>query len=60
VWFVVQAVIAAAMSDKSPFVVPLGQRDKANSAKQALAIAASDHLTVYRAYLGYLSFFIFL
>ncbi|KAK7093940.1 hypothetical protein V1264_007619 [Littorina saxatilis] len=47
------AVIAAGMTDKSPFVVPLSRRDEANAAKQSLATAASDHLTVYRAYLGW-------
>ena len=50
--FIGQAVIAAAMTDKSPFVVPLSHREEANAAKQSLATAASDHLTVYRAYLG--------
>ena len=44
------------MTDKSPFVVPLSHREEANAAKQSLATAASDHLTVYRAYLGYVVF----
>ncbi|XP_076472427.1 LOW QUALITY PROTEIN: ATP-dependent RNA helicase DHX29-like [Babylonia areolata] len=47
------AVIAAAMTDKSPFVVPLSRRDEANTAKLSLSTSASDHLTVYRAYLGW-------
>ncbi|KAL8581805.1 hypothetical protein ACOMHN_010179 [Nucella lapillus] len=47
------AVIAAAMTDKSPFVVPLSRRDEANAAKLSLSVAASDHLTVFRAYLGW-------
>ncbi|GAB1597821.1 ATP-dependent RNA helicase DHX29-like [Argonauta hians] len=44
------AVIAAAMSGKSPFVVPLEKKSEANMAKQNLAIACSDHLTIYNAY----------
>lgn len=47
------AVIAAAMTDKSPFVVPLSRREEANAAKLALSTAASDHLTLYRAYSGW-------
>ena len=47
-----QAIIAAAMTDKSPFVAPVGKQDTANLAKQALAIASSDQLTVYKSYLG--------
>lgn len=44
------AVIAAAVSGKSPFVVPLEKRSEANMAKQNLSIANSDHLTIYNAY----------
>ncbi len=40
------------MTDKSPFVVPIGQRDKADVARQSLSTANSDHLTMYKAYLG--------
>lgn len=47
-----QAVIAAAMTEKSPFVVPLGKRDLADTAKRAMSIACSDHLTVYKAFEG--------
>ncbi|ESO82989.1 hypothetical protein LOTGIDRAFT_134281, partial [Lottia gigantea] len=47
------AVIAAAMTDKSPFVVPLGKREGADQAKQNLAMAVSDHFTLYNAYLGW-------
>ncbi|WAR09447.1 DHX29-like protein, partial [Mya arenaria] len=47
------AVIAASMTDKSPFVVPIGKLDMVNAAKQALAIAASDQLTIYKAYSGW-------
>ncbi|XP_041377574.1 ATP-dependent RNA helicase DHX29-like [Gigantopelta aegis] len=47
------AVIAAAITDKSPFQVPLNKKDLANTAKQAMAVACSDHLTLYRAYDGW-------
>lgn len=50
-----QAVIAASMTDKSPFVVPIGKLDAVNAAKQAISLAASDHLTIYKAYHGYSS-----
>ncbi|XP_064594320.1 ATP-dependent RNA helicase DHX29-like [Liolophura sinensis] len=45
------AVIAAAMTGKSPFVVPLNKRDEADLAKRAFAVSCSDHLTLYNAYL---------
>ena len=41
------------MTDKSPFVVPLGKLDAVNAAKQSISLAASDHLTVYKAYHGW-------
>ena len=44
--------MAAAMTDKSPFVVPLGKRDQADAAKRALALGDSDHITIYKAYAG--------
>ncbi|XP_059164775.1 ATP-dependent RNA helicase DHX29-like [Physella acuta] len=47
------AVIAAAMTDKSPFVVPLSKRSEADVAKENLAVGNSDHLTVYKAYHGW-------
>ncbi len=47
-----QAVMAAAMTDKSPFVVPLGKRDQADAVKKAMAVGASDHITIYKAYAG--------
>ncbi|XP_067889108.1 ATP-dependent RNA helicase DHX29 isoform X2 [Heterodontus francisci] len=47
------AIIAAAMTEKSPFVTPINGKDEANFAKAALALANSDHLTVYNAYLGW-------
>ncbi len=52
-FLIFQSVIAAAMSDKSPWASPIGLRDEANLAKSALAEANSDHLTLYKAYLGY-------
>ncbi|KAL4233235.1 ATP-dependent RNA helicase dhx29 [Mactra antiquata] len=47
------AVIAASMTDKSPFIVPIGKLDAVNNAKQSLALSASDHLTLYKAYNGW-------
>ncbi|XP_069133013.1 ATP-dependent RNA helicase dhx29-like isoform X2 [Argopecten irradians] len=47
------AVIAAAMTTKSPFVAPIQKLDLAQAAKVSLSTAASDHLTVYKAYLGW-------
>ncbi|XP_052423788.1 ATP-dependent RNA helicase DHX29 isoform X2 [Carassius gibelio] len=47
------ATIAAAMSEKSPFVTPMNRKEEANLAKSALAVASSDHVTIYSAYLGW-------
>ncbi|XP_056592999.1 ATP-dependent RNA helicase DHX29 isoform X2 [Triplophysa dalaica] len=47
------ATIAAAMSEKSPFSTPMSRKDEANLAKFALAVAHSDHMTIYNAYLGW-------
>ncbi|KAJ8036559.1 ATP-dependent RNA helicase dhx29 [Holothuria leucospilota] len=47
------SVIAAAMTDKPPFVVPLEKRDKANEAKRGMSIASSDQLTIFKAYSGW-------
>ncbi|XP_048397831.1 ATP-dependent RNA helicase DHX29 [Stegostoma tigrinum] len=47
------ATIAAAMAEKSPFITPINGKEEANLAKAALALANSDHLTVYNAYLGW-------
>ncbi|KAM3874618.1 ATP-dependent RNA helicase DHX29 [Diretmus argenteus] len=47
------ATIAAAITEKSPFSTPMHRRDEANVAKAALALANSDHLTIYNAYLGW-------
>uniref|UniRef100_A0A673N1D7 ATP-dependent RNA helicase DHX29 n=1 Tax=Sinocyclocheilus rhinocerous TaxID=307959 RepID=A0A673N1D7_9TELE len=49
------ATIAAAMSEKSPFVTPMSRKEEANLAKSALAVANSDHMTIYSAYLGWKS-----
>lgn len=48
-----QATIAAAMTEKSPFVTPVNGKDEADFAKAAMALFNSDHLTIYNAYLGY-------
>ncbi|XP_041103244.1 ATP-dependent RNA helicase DHX29-like isoform X2 [Polyodon spathula] len=47
------AVIAAAISEKSPFATPMNRKDEANLAKAALALSNSDHLTIYNAYKGW-------
>ncbi|XP_054469162.1 ATP-dependent RNA helicase DHX29 [Anoplopoma fimbria] len=47
------ATIAAAISEKSPFSTPMNRKEEANLAKAALALANSDHLTIYSAYLGW-------
>uniref|UniRef100_A0A672JZQ7 RNA helicase n=1 Tax=Sinocyclocheilus grahami TaxID=75366 RepID=A0A672JZQ7_SINGR len=47
--------IAAAMSEKSPFVTPMSRKEEANLAKSALAVANSDHMTICSAYLGWKS-----
>uniref|UniRef100_UPI003AAEB046 ATP-dependent RNA helicase DHX29 isoform X1 n=1 Tax=Centroberyx gerrardi TaxID=166262 RepID=UPI003AAEB046 len=47
------ATIAAAITEKSPFSTPMHRREEANLAKAALALANSDHLTIYNAYLGW-------
>lgn len=49
------ATIAAAMSEKSPFATPMSRKEEANLAKSALAVANSDHMTIYKAYLGWRS-----
>ena len=46
-----QAVISASLTEKSPFVVPIGKRDHADQAKQSLSTGHSDHLTLLKAYL---------
>ncbi|KAK3737105.1 hypothetical protein RRG08_016411 [Elysia crispata] len=47
------AVIAAAMTDKPPFVVPLSKKSEADTAKQALSLANSDHVTLLKAFVGW-------
>ncbi|KAJ8287016.1 hypothetical protein GJAV_G00046030 [Gymnothorax javanicus] len=47
------ATIAAAISEKSPFATPMNRREEADLAKAAFAVANSDHLTIYNAYLGW-------
>ncbi|XP_044519894.1 ATP-dependent RNA helicase DHX29 isoform X1 [Gracilinanus agilis] len=47
------ATLAAVMTEKSPFTTPIGRKDEADLAKSALALANSDHLTIYSAYLGW-------
>jgi ATP-dependent RNA helicase DHX29 len=40
------------MTEKSPFAVPMGKRSEADAARAAMAIANSDHITMYKAYVG--------
>ncbi|KAK2888162.1 ATP-dependent RNA helicase DHX29 [Channa argus] len=47
------ATIAAAITEKSPFSTPMNRKEEANLAKASLALANSDHLTMYNAYLGW-------
>ncbi|XP_045750894.1 ATP-dependent RNA helicase DHX29 isoform X4 [Mirounga angustirostris] len=49
----IMATLAAVMTEKSPFTTPIGRKDEADLAKSALAMADSDHLTIYNAYLGW-------
>lgn len=49
------ATLAAVMTEKSPFITPIGRKDEADLAKSSLAVADSDHLTIYNAYLGWKS-----
>uniref|UniRef100_A0A8C0GUC2 RNA helicase n=1 Tax=Chelonoidis abingdonii TaxID=106734 RepID=A0A8C0GUC2_CHEAB len=47
------ATLAAVMTEKSPFTTPIGRKDEADLAKSSLALANSDHLTIYSTYLGW-------
>ncbi|NXC86677.1 DHX29 helicase, partial [Cercotrichas coryphoeus] len=47
------ATLAAVMTEKSPFITPIGRKDEADLAKSSLAMAVSDHITIYNAYLGW-------
>lgn len=51
-----QATLAAVMTEKSPFTTPIGRKDEADLAKSSIALAVSDHLTIYNAYLGWVIF----
>ncbi|KAI5099549.1 ATP-dependent RNA helicase DHX29 [Silurus meridionalis] len=48
------ATIAAAISEKSPFSTPMNRKEEANLARDAIATANSDHLTIFNAYQGWL------
>ena len=41
---------AAAMSARSPFVAPFGQREQADEARKTFSVAGSDHLTILNAF----------
>ena len=43
-------LIAAALSDKSPFLQPMGRRDEARAAQQQFTVHLSDHLAAYEAH----------
>jgi len=45
--------ISASMSCRSPFVSPFDKRDEADAAKRKFAVQMSDHLTLLKAYDGY-------
>lgn len=47
------AVIAASMTDKSPFVAPIEKRDMADATRARFALDNSDHLTLYNAFLSW-------
>lgn len=47
------ATLAATMTEKSPFVTPIGRKDEADLAKSSMALANSDHLTIFSAYMGW-------
>ncbi|KAK2521146.1 Dhx29 [Columba guinea] len=49
----IMATLAAVMTEKSPFTTPIGRKDEADLAKSSLAMAVSDHITIYNAYLGW-------
>lgn len=46
--------IAAAISYRSPFVAPMEKREEADKAKQTFCNDKSDHITVLKAYKGWL------
>ncbi|XP_040277188.1 ATP-dependent RNA helicase DHX29 [Bufo bufo] len=47
------ATLAATMTEKSPFMTPIGRKDEADLAKSSMALASSDHLTIFSAYMGW-------
>ncbi|XP_073416043.1 ATP-dependent RNA helicase DHX29 isoform X2 [Dendrobates tinctorius] len=47
------ATLAATMTEKTPFVTPIGRKDEADVAKSSMALANSDHLTILSAYMGW-------
>eukprot|EP00741_Cyanophora_paradoxa_P024262 tig00021759_g23429.t1 len=47
--------IAAGMAFRSPFVSPIEAREEADRARRALATGCSDHLTLVRAYDGWIT-----
>uniref|UniRef100_A0A669Q6X7 ATP-dependent RNA helicase DHX29 n=1 Tax=Phasianus colchicus TaxID=9054 RepID=A0A669Q6X7_PHACC len=49
----IMATLAAVMTEKSPFTTPIGRKDEADLAKSSIALAVSDHITIYNAYLGW-------
>ena len=46
--------IAAGVGFRSPFLAPMDKRDEADAAKRKIAAQASDHLTLVRAYAGWI------
>jgi len=46
--------IAAGVGFRSPFMAPMDKRDEADAAKRKIASQSSDHLTLVRAYAGWL------
>ncbi|XP_077141111.1 ATP-dependent RNA helicase DHX29 isoform X1 [Ranitomeya variabilis] len=47
------ATLAATMTEKTPFMTPIGRKDEADVAKSSMALANSDHLTIFSAYMGW-------
>ncbi|CAJ0939144.1 unnamed protein product [Ranitomeya imitator] len=47
------ATLAATMTEKTPFMTPIGRKDEADVAKSSMALANSDHLTIFSAYIGW-------
>jgi len=47
------AVIAALLSERSPFVAPMEKRDEAAAKRKQFEVELSDHLTLWRLYAKY-------